>query len=214
MKLNLWIYSKQERNIIANSLIVFGAEVLKRSQVIKEIDVLRKINVDLNNKRFSHQNSIIKEFMFEYLIDCIRISIFFENYMKAELIIRGFCVHRIKREIEEFRALAEDQYKRPIELKEINDIEPFEINTEQQTIFHKAIKKTTIGIKDLIGSEEYLKNYQFEDKIIEYIKELNINRNNLHFHDSIEFQISDSFIDKIERLNEFVDKTIKERKQQ
>ena len=214
MKLNLWIYSKQERNIIANSLIVFGAEVLKRSQVIKEIDVLRKINVDLNNKRFSHQNSIIKEFMFEYLIDCIRISIFFENYMKAELIIRGFCVHRIKREIEEFRALAEDQYKRPIELKEINDIEPFEINTEQQTIFHKAIKKTTIGIKDLIGSEEYLKNYQFEDKIIEYIKELNINRNNLHFHDSIEFQISDSFIEKIERLNEFVDKTIKERKQQ
>ena len=77
MSPNLWIYSdRTEQSKTAAELIIFGAEIFKNSKMIKDLDKIKdkaKLNhpIDLN----------IQEFGFEYLIDCIRFLIFFENYM-------------------------------------------------------------------------------------------------------------------------------------
>ena len=69
---------------------------------------------------------------------------------------------------------------------------------------HDALKETTLGIKILLGSSEYLKHYHLKKNMIEHLKEINLNRNKLHFYKKIEFTFSESFISKIELLIEFV----------
>jgi len=212
MKPNFWIYAnKEEQGRAAYSLISFGVEVFKRAKTIKEIDNLKKLKLEIDKQTIHPKNSNISEFIYEYLIDCIRFLIFFENYMKAELIIRDYCVHVIDKSYPCFAVLAKDQYSRPIKLKEIHDIEFFFIDRENKIINHNAIKDKTIGIKELLGSEQYYSNYNLDPKIIYLIQKLNIDRNRLHFNDTLEFQLSEELLANLETINQFVNKISKER---
>ena len=212
MKPNLWIYSTEETiNKTAASLIVFGAEVFHRAKIIRELDLLERVTKGLDNRSIPPNHEELNEFFFLFFTDTIKILIFFENYMKAELLIREYCVHRLKKDIPEFKEIAKRQFKEPILLKDINSIEPFEVNPEKEEIFHRGIKETAIGMKELTGSESYLSNYQLNDEILNFIKELTVFRNKLHFHDSINFAISMEKINKLKKVKAFVNETIQNR---
>ena len=129
--------------------------------------------------------------------------------MKAALIINDYCVHFIDKEYHGFNNLAKEQHTRLIKLEEIHLIENFIIDKEKKTIYHNDIKDKTIGIKELLGSDQYILNFEIENDIISIIKKLNKHRNTLHFNDSIEFQLSDELIANLEIMNNFVNKTIK-----
>lgn len=211
MKPNIWIYANNiEQQNAADSLIVFGAEVFMKAKLIHDINILKTILKELDkNRRKSLPPTDINEFIFEYLIDCVRILIFFENYMKAKLIVQDFCIHTINKDYNDFKDLAKKQYKEPIALKEISALETFEVHIDKRMIIPNAIKETTLGIKVLLGSAEYLKHYDFDKHIIEYIKEIILIRNKLHLHTTMEFKLSELFISKIERLIEFVNTTLR-----
>lgn len=212
MKPNLWIYAdKNEQSRTAEQIIAFGAEVFKRAKTIRDIGTLKKIQKDLDNKIIHPKDTNIDEFIFEYLVDCIRIMIFFENYMKAELIIRDYCVHVIDHNYTNFKKLSIEQRIRPIKLREIHDIEKFDVDIANMTIYHKAIKDKTIQINELLGHENYKSIFGFEPRMIGLIRDINSYRNRLHFRDTSEFQLSNTFISNLEILNQFVDKTINER---
>lgn len=212
MKPNLWIYSTEETiNQTAASLIVFGAEVFHRAKIIRELDLLERLTQDLDSQAIPPNREELNEFFFSYLTDTINILIFFENYMKAELMIKGYCVHRLKKDILEFEEIAKKQFKEPILMKNINTIEPFEVNAEKEEIFHRGIKETTIGMKELIGSQKYLSNYHLSNKILNFLKELILFRNKLHFHNSIEFTTSRERIDMLKEIKSFVKDTIENR---
>lgn len=213
MQPNLWLYvNNREQSASAASLVVFGAEVFYKAKLVQELDFLNKIRLQLdrhNSDQPPSPQQQINEFAFEYLVDCVRILVFFENYMKAELITMNFCVHTLKKEHPKFIDLAKEQFKRPIDLKEIQNLEPFTVSETEQIITHPAIKETTIGINVLLGSKAYLHHYQFSEKIIACIKEINLYRNKLHFHNNIEFRLSEEFIDNIQTLVNFVKNTMK-----
>lgn len=211
MNINLWIYTSEEVRRVSASMILLGADVLRSAKIIKELDHLKLICRGLDNKTISPQYFKINEFIFEYLIDCIKILIFFENYMKAELISKGFCVHKIKKEVKNFEETAKRQFKEPITIKEINEIHPFEHDNTRELILHNALKETTLGFNELIRTPSYLSQYQFDNNILNFIKELNIQRNKLHFHDNIHFSISHEFIMKLENVKEFAAQIIHER---
>jgi len=209
MKPNFWIYSEPaEINRTAGSLVGFGAEIFKRAKIINEIDHLKSIKYKIDNKIIHPKETNIIEFIIEYLMDCIRFLIFFENYMKAKLIIQGYCVHCIDKNYPGFSELAKAQKKRPIKLKEIDDIEHFFVDEKNKIINHNAIKDKTIGIRELLSTEKYTNNYDFDSYIINFIHELNTYRNRLHFHENIDFQLSDKLISDLEMINKFVDKTM------
>ena len=92
-----------EMNKRAGELVAFSAKALKKAKLIKDIDILENINNELNTGKAPVHIAQLEEFFFEHLIDCIRILIFFENYMKAELIIKNFCVHEINKDIPGFK---------------------------------------------------------------------------------------------------------------
>ncbi len=173
MKPNLWIYSTQETiSQTAASLIVFGAGIFHKAKIIKDLDLLEEIAKGLDNQSSPPNINELNEFLFSYLTDSISVLIFFENYMKAELIMKEYCVHQLKKDIPEFKDVAKRQFFEPISIDEINSIEPFEIYAEREEIFHRGIKETTIGMKELIGSQSYLNNYQLSDEILNFVKEL------------------------------------------
>lgn len=139
-------------------------------------------------------------------MDSVRILIFFENYMKAELIVRNFCVHSIDKtntQRADLLSLAKQQDKRPVLLSEVRDIEEFVINDGKKTIHSSALKEMTIGMNVLL-KPKYLEHYAFDDDILRTLKELLIQRNKLHFHSSAKFMISTGFIEDIERIHSFI----------
>jgi hypothetical protein len=206
---NFWMYSYSSNQAEkASQLIAFGAETFKSSYIISNLNELKRIQKDLDNGNNITLGNM-PPFYFNYLIDCIKICIFFENYMKAELIIRGFCVHKIKNTIPNFKDISKRQYKEPILLSEIHSIEAFTINEKENEIFHNALSNATLGFKELIGNKQYLVNYAFNDSLLKLIYEINTTRNTLHFYDSIRFSISEPFLKNIEEMNDFVDSTTK-----
>ncbi|MBK8924260.1 MAG: hypothetical protein IPM81_22675 [Saprospirales bacterium] len=164
MKPNLWLYSSQEEMMGSNdSLIVFGAGVFKRAKVINEFDQLNRIYLDRKNGAAKISDPILQEFIFEYLIDCVRIAIFFENYMKAELIVNGFCVHKIKKGIPKFEALAEEQRKGPVKVRDIHSVEAFQVKNQTKTT-KKQQKKQPPGNKGGGGQQKTKKTIKVKKK--------------------------------------------------
>jgi len=193
-------YNTATRQRTAAEIISFGIETLKSSKLIQEIDVLRnlKTEFDLGNKDISK----LGEFAFSYIMDCIRISLFFENYMKAELISQGFCVHKIIGNDEKLKKIIRKQYKSPISLQEIQEIIPFQLNKKEKTIFHPNISEFTIGHSILVKTN-YLEYYELDDVIIEFIKEINTTRNKLHFYNNINFNLSDKLLNRVNAIDDF-----------
>ena len=212
MEQNLWLYAdKSEIDATGINIITFGAEVFKRAKIISELSKFRDLRKALEKKEIAPSHPEIIEYAFENLIDTVRILVFFENYMKAALISKGYCIHKLNKDISGFDKITSQQYLRPISLKEINEIEPFKINQSEKKIEHSALKETTIGLKELLSSK-YSIHYNIEKGILEQISQLKIVRNQLHFYGSINFTISDKLILQMEKLNEFVDKTIEKLK--
>ncbi len=208
MKSNLWMYSTGvEMRKTARALIIFGAEVFYGAKLINDFDRLKAINEQLQTPNPGVQPipppEEIVAFSFEYLVDCVRILIFFENYMKGQLVARGFVVQLINRQFPNFSDVAKDQKIRPVHIDEIQNLHPFEVNQAQNFITHPAMLSNTLGFSILIGTSEYLKYYNFSPRIIETIKELNAYRNQLHFHNEIQFQVSDEYIARIQELKNF-----------
>ena len=212
MKRNFWLYSSiaQQRHT-SGSLIGFGAQVGIKAKVIQDLDTLRDFNTSLRSQQADDQIAIARDFGLDYLIDCVRILIFFENYMKAELIIRDFCVHLIDRSRADRPAtiaLAKQQDKRPITLSEVIAVSPFLIYEPANWCTNIILKETTIGLGVLL-QPTYRQHYLFDDHIWRTVKQLNILRNKLHFNTGAEFQLSTAFIKEIEGIEQFIRTTVK-----
>ncbi len=210
MAIDLLIYADGKRQWqTAGSLVVFGAETIGRAKVLAGLHILEECNKLLQQNLPYNQNALAQEFIFDYLIDCVRILIFFEGYMKAELILKNFCVHNINKEgaYQHLTTLANQQKKRPIDLGEIQLVEPFIVDTQANTIEHGGIKETTLSINILLGPK-YRLHYQLDDILIEDIKYFNNLRNKLHFNHTAEFQLSTAFIDRLKRVRTFLDITL------
>jgi len=209
MAADLLIYADATRQTkAAGSLITFGIEQVKRAKIVNKLADLEYCNSLLQNKLPYNQMALLQEFIWDYLIDCVRIMVFFEGYMKAELIINNFCIHNLNKEgdFSQLSTLANQQRKRPITLDEIKAVIPFTTTRQPDTIEHGGIKETTLGVSTLLAPQ-YRKYYQFNDILADDIKYFNEFRNKLHYNSEAEFQLSTIFIDRIKRVDAFVNAT-------
>lgn len=206
--LQIYADNPTQRRTGAN-LIAFGLEILYSAKCIRRINELKSILEKLNRQEIYPNNNRVIDFMQEYLIDCIRILIFFENYMKAELLVNDYCIHVINKNENGFENLAKEQSKRPIKLEEINNIKKFLIEDRSDRINHVALQEKTIELSKLLGSTEYTSKYNFDKSILVIVKELNKYRNRLHLNYSIDYQLSRKTINDLEKIVQFADETSK-----
>jgi hypothetical protein len=98
-------------------------------------------------------------------IDAVRISICFENFFKIKLLLGGYVIHNVNKNVN--KNLADKQLKFPIEISELGD-DPKILNT------------TTIGWKILVRNE-YKKKIGVPLELFESLEAFIERRNKLHY---------------------------------
>lgn len=210
MAADLLIYADPPRQTkAAGSLIIFGIEQLKRANIIAKLADLEFCNTLMQNNLPYNRTALLQNFIWDYLVDCVRILVFFEGYMKAELIIKGFCIHNLSKEglYSPLSALVGQQRKRPVLLDDIAAVIPFTTSRNPDTIIHGGLKETTLAVSTLL-MPQYRAHYLFDDILADDIRYFNAVRNKLHFNATAEFELSTMFIERIKRVNAFADATI------
>ncbi len=205
--MNLWFYSDRiEQYKTATSLVVFGAQTFKDAEIVKRMQEL-EIRIDKLENGIHPQEVGINDFIFTFLLDTIKISLFFENYFKAELLINNFCVNKITND-PKFKTLRKEQFTRPINLEEIHAITSFRIDGEKKVITHPSLEKNTIGFSNLISSKGYTNYYKLDDELLKFIADLNNKRNELHFLTGLTFNLSREMITNLKLIDNFVQETV------
>ena len=78
--MNLWFYSDGiEQYKTARSLVVFGAQTFKDAEIVKRMQEL-EIKIDKLENGIHPQKIGINDFIFTFLLDSIKISLFFETF--------------------------------------------------------------------------------------------------------------------------------------
>lgn len=150
---------------------------------------------------------VVSDFALNQLTDCIKITICFENYMKAILLLNGFIIHKLDKQI--FPKLYQEQFERPISLNEIKAISNWELNekinsdNEGLRFQIKGITKSTIGMKELL-SPNYQNICKMHKEILAICQPYFKYRNNLHLYMDESFSLIETDYLGLTKLIDFL----------
>ena len=208
-KLDIY-YDKETLQKASKELLMFGLEVVKRAKCIKDLEQFNRLFEEVEAGRISPVDPRFTEYHFEWLIDTIRIGVFFEAYFKAMLILNGHCVHEVQIEKgnAEHQKLKKTLAKKPVPLTEVHKYSPFIVDNEMKTVKCAVLKpEFTIGLATLL-KEDYLKFYQIDKGLTSFVKNIKSERNRLHFFDGIERTVSEELLSKLWMVNGFIEDVI------
>ena len=81
----------------------------------------------------------------EILLDSIKISICFENYLKAQLLLQGFLIHIIQPISEDFRQLKRRQQTSPVTIEEVTRSQRYVYDNAFQMNILPGISEKTLN---------------------------------------------------------------------
>jgi hypothetical protein len=166
-------------NQLGIELIDFGILQYKRISFIKDF---QEFDNSLQNKVFD--NSFIEKFVSDKLVDSIRLTTCFENFLKTLLLVNGYVIHSFK-EVD----LKKIQKKRPVNIKDF--------------LSQKELSYDTVGMYTLL-SNSYKEVYKIDEKIFSISKPFFDYRNNVHLLFTEEAIFSKNFVDDVKYLNQFI----------
>ncbi len=203
---NFICYMDGNRSETAKGLVLFGYQNLKGAYLVQEFERLEDLVVRKEKDEIDEpaMNKEMMPFLLENLIDAVRISVFFENYMKAILISKGFLVHEIVRG-KLNPDLSEDQKKRPISLLEFSTAENFNISEDQTVLSHSKLLDKTITMTTMLYKAQYVNVINLPPDVLKTIVFINEQRNKLHFAPDWTLSLSRSFLKELKGLFEFAD---------
>lgn len=192
---------------IAGALIVFGAERFKGANIVKGLSHLEAIH----RHRVKGITTIkatamaMQPFMMDWLIDEIRICIFFENFMKAVLLHNGAIIHTFKDKITPPQPRSE---RKPTKAEQLYRAQ------QKQPIAGSSLKAN--GIKDelqqhrtiemsLMLTPKYQKVIGLPKDVLAIVKRYNYRRNLLHLTTEVSGEMNKETIKEIKLLDAFVD---------
>jgi hypothetical protein len=188
---------KWVREYFALNMIGFSYSYFLKTTRILEYSKLNDLYSSgrLNDRKFIEQFLLDnRTLILDSLIDDIKISIAFENYLKAKLLLNGFFVHNVNKDRNETQY--KNQKKRPIESNTLNITEEFEC---------PELLNRTLDYGFLLDKPKYTPYYNLDSEIINYLKEINNRRNNLHFSTNITFRVNQQEFDKLTKLKNLVE---------
>ncbi len=185
-------------------MLTFGYKNFARAIHVKKINELETLvnHPNFNNRQFFIEN--VQQFALDNLLDAIKISICFENYMKAKLILNKFVVHTIAGD-EKYRTLKKEQGKRPIALKEMMDIESWRQIEGQGRYCLPGLTENTIQFNVMLNKEKYQKVIGLSPQIKGIISRLNDQRNSLHFLIGESGEYGKERVRELKRVIDFVE---------
>lgn len=192
---------------LSMGLMTFGYKQFVSTKRFEKLETIKKLSEEFNPNKPPDFN-LISDLAFETLLDSIKITICFENFIKALLIPNGLVIHKLDKSI--FTTLSKKQFTEPVSVKEVLLVKDWETmpNIDLPQVWMKkqikGIGKNTIGMKEML-SEGYLKPLGIPDKIIKLCTPYFQYRNNLHLYSGefLSFTKSDykDFVEIIEFIN-------------
>ena len=185
------------KDFFALSLVSFAYVNFFKINKIKSFDTLKSF---VRSGAYTDKTELLDflknnpELATNSLIDYILISISFENYFKAKLLLKGYLIHEIIKEknVELFKR----QRKEPIESRFIT----FETKDKSS-----ELKENTLNYELLLKNKKYSRLYDLDDITLEFLSILNKKRNNLHLYMSEKFELSNAEINNLEKLKKIVE---------
>ena len=196
-------YAEQNAKSIALNLLTFGNEIFAKTYHVNNFKLLKEINEIKQQSSYELMLSKLNPFIFENLIDSIKISICLENYMKAKLLLNGFIIHRISGD-HRFKTLKQNQAKRPIELAEIKKVCRWEKYKETEDFYLDALTHQTIQFNIILNKPKYQKYIGLPSNIKDIVSKINEHRNSLHFLTGLSATYGQQRIDELSDLMDFV----------
>jgi hypothetical protein len=188
-------YFQTNRKVTAYNLWDNSITTFRNSIFYREWERIKQLN-PLN---FEESVPYIKDSITEKT----RIILCFENFIKGQLILNDVLVHRISKK---HKNLKQQQEDRPVFLNELADENTFKyLDTKDQIQFDWT--NFTLPFSTLT-KENYQRIVNLPDEILTVLKDINTERNNLHFLSSLEFTWGQPVIEQYERLISFVDEVI------
>jgi hypothetical protein len=154
----------------------------------------------------------MKDFLLNSLTDDIKISICFENLLKALLLSNYYLIHELDPNIlSESRKI---QKKRPIMFTEFLQHAEWKVDQKIKSDHPhiknriRGIKNTTLSYSFILNQEEYKSVHNMKQEIIDLLNVINRRRNELHLQSSLQFKISNRAYLDFKTLDEFLEKNV------
>ena len=112
------------------------------------------------------------------VVDAFRITTSFENLFKARLLLRGWVIHEIVRNVHP--TLAKEQRQKPVKVSALKSAEGV---TGVRDIGYefKGLSPRTLGWSDLVNRPAYRAEIRLPDRLFEALRPFAGKRNTLHF---------------------------------
>lgn len=154
----------------------------------------------------------VEGFVKNALMDDIKISICFENFIKAFLLANYYVVHEIDRNI--LPELWKTQKECPLIftdiLKDVPWTENNKIDCQDSQLKNqiRGIKSKTLSYSLILSGTRYQELHKIDPEIIDLLKIINDKRNELHLQSALQFQITNSSYSNFCKLNKYLEKNI------
>jgi len=184
------------RDQTIKSLITFGAEVFKAAYEIENLNSTIDFLSEHERNPRSQQEvwAFFKPFVYNRLIDDVRILACFENVLKAELIYKGFFVHELRNEKKKA------QKKSPIKFQGISDIDKF------------MLGEFTLSISTIVRKENYFHQLSISPSIRSALDKIIDDRNRLHLLESLNTSYSLERATQLKEMKTYIDGMIEKLK--
>jgi len=209
MNYQLCYFHPQNAKGESMNLLRFGVSQFKETYLYQNQDKLKTLCDNLTSSPPKTED--IKGFAFNRLIDCIKIHICFENFIKGVFLANRFIVHEIDKNI--FPELHKKQKNEPVKLEEIlaisHWVENSKIQSENPELRKqiKGINKKTLGT-NILTKKRYTDTIEKNEEIINTIFPYLQYRNNLHYYSKIVFPLSKSSYEDLQKTIAFVNNHI------
>jgi hypothetical protein len=191
------------RKLFASNLLTFGcSSVFRRASVIRKLDVVVAMHSSGEAKNVEAVKAKLDDVLFDSLVDNIRISVCFENYFKAKLLLNDIVIHSIDQN--KNKILAKEQRARPIDVKEIIS----QRTVAEVPILNDLLKDQTINYSTILDMPGYVRLLNMPPDTLEFLRHKNVQRNKLHLHVGELFKFSDNICQQYQELVTIVERDI------
>ena len=192
-------YHKEDiRFLFSISLITFAIQNFVKAEQIKNIKLIDDFITSEGYKDLYKRTEFISNnfnIFSNALLDNVIISITFENYFKAKLLMSGFIIHEI--DSNKNKKLFKLQKSEPIRISEIN------VNNSNE---FSELKTKTLNYGILLKENDYHKYFNIDNSTLLYLKKINKRRNELHTYMSEKISLSKSNNESLNSLKSYVNK--------
>lgn len=199
----------QNRKWFSAMLLASSARFFQKMYRVQNFEELDYAMSLAGTNHLVEMMDILNAFTKEALIDDVKLTICFENYMKATLLHAGYLIHIIRPakthpQCVGLQALAKRQKDEPILITDFLALDAIVYDSQKTMNILPALSDQTIGISKMLDETKYQTVVRLPINIAEVAKGAKNHRNNIHYLLGEAASYSSQQIDNMIECSDFI----------